>query len=373
MKILHINSYFSTSKFYKNLFNHQVLNELDIEVYIPVTNDFNSQGFEYGSYSTISKTNGRYDRYFFYYKHYKILKDISVCYEIKSFDLIHAHSLFSNGFIAWKLKKMFGIPYIVAVRNTDVNVFFKRMIHLRKIGINILRDADKIIFISEPYQKLVLEKYIPLRYRKNFYNKSYVITNGIDDFWFENRRSVPKTLNTNLIKLLFVGAINTNKNVTTTIKAIDKLRTKGYNIQFNIVGKIENQKIFNDIRSKPYVNYYGEKAKEELLKTYNFNDIFVMPSINETFGLVYAEAMSQGLPIIYSKNQGFDGQFNDGIVGYRVDSLDPNEISNKVIDIINNYNTISRSCIKYSENFKWDAIVKNYTYLYSNIILEGRL
>lgn len=40
-----------------------------------------------------------------------------------------------------------------------------------------------------------------------------------------------------------------------------------------------------------------------------------MPSHKETFGLVYAEAMSQGLPIIYTKNQGFDGQFPDGYVG----------------------------------------------------------
>ena len=37
---------------------------------------------------------------------------------------------------------------------------------------------------------------------------------------------------------------------------------------------------------------------------YRENDIYVMPSIIETFGLVYAEAMSQGLPVIYTRGQG---------------------------------------------------------------------
>ena len=40
---------------------------------------------------------------------------------------------------------------------------------------------------------------------------------------------------------------------------------------------------------------------------------FCLPSHAETFGLVYVEAMSQGLPIIY-EGQGFDKQFQDGEV-----------------------------------------------------------
>ena len=46
-----------------------------------------------------------------------------------------------------------------------------------------------------------------------------------------------------------------------------------------------------------------------------------MTSLGESFGLTYAEAMSQGVPVIYSKGQGFDGQFKEGVVGYHVDPL----------------------------------------------------
>ena len=55
-----------------------------------------------------------------------------------------------------------------------------------------------------------------------------------------------------------------------------------------------------------------------------------MPSFPETFGLVYVEAMSQGLPIIYTKGQGIDGYFEDGKVGYPVNTKDSNDIVKKL-------------------------------------------
>ena len=62
-----------------------------------------------------------------------------------------------------KLKRQYGIPYIVAVRNTDVNLFFKKMIHLRKLGINIMKEADKVIFLSNTYKDQVIEIYSKLQ------------------------------------------------------------------------------------------------------------------------------------------------------------------------------------------------------------------
>ena len=56
-----------------------------------------------------------------------------------------------------------------------------------------------------------------------------------------------------------------------------------------------------------------------------------MLSIMETFGLVYAEAMSQGLPIIYTKGQGFDEQFDEGKVGYHADCFNIEEIVKRII------------------------------------------
>lgn len=360
MKILHINSYYSVSGFYKNLYDEQKKKGLDISVYVPVSTKMDISKFNLGEYSTISKNHGKYDRFVFHLKHKKIINDITKRYTIDEFSLIHAHSLFSNGYIALNLKKNFGIPYIVAVRNTDVNVFLKRMIHLRKLGVEILKEAENIIFLSESYRENTIEKYVPNKLNKYIYNKSMIIPNGIDDFWFQNLGEPKLSLDKENLNLLYVGLINKNKNIITTINAIKILQERGFNIKFTIVGKVEDESIFQAIKDLYFINYIPPKSKEELKSIYRSNDIFIMPSLTETFGLVYAEAMSQGLPVIYSKGQGFDGQFEEGFVGYHVNSSNEEEIADRIIDISSKYNIMSKNCLEKVKKFDWGIIEKRY-------------
>ena len=100
---------------------------------------------------------------------------------------------------------------------------------------------------------------------------------------------------------------------------------------------------------------------------YRKSDIFIMPSYNETFGLVYLEAMSQGLPIIYTKREGIDGYFKEETVGYSVNPKDINDIAGKIEMIIHNYNRISKNCYNLVDNFSWDKISKIYHDTYTSI------
>ena len=59
-----------------------------------------------------------------------------------------------------------------------------------------------------------------------------------------------------------------------------------------------------------------------MIPFYKSAHIFVMPSLTETFGIVFIEALSQGLPLIYTKGQGIDGYFPQGFVGYAYNPLD---------------------------------------------------
>lgn len=364
MKILHINSYLSGSSFYKNLYNKQRDSDLDIDVYVPVARSTDDSSLKLEDYITLSKNHSKYDRLFFYAKHKKILEDVKEKYAIDEYSIIHAHSLFSNGYIAYKLKKDFGIPYIVAVRNTDINLFFKKMILLRKLGVQILKEAKSVIFLSKPYRNFVIKKYIPNKLKKEILDRSEVIPNGIDDFWFQNLGEPKPPFEKENLKLLYVGVLDKNKNLATTVKAIKILQERGFNIKFTIVGRIKDKSVYRSIKDLPYVNYVIPKPKETLISIYRSNDIFVMPSVTETFGLVYAEAMSQGLPVIYSKGQGFDGQFNEGVVGYSVESSSAVEISNKVEDILANYVDISKNCVNKVDKFNWRKISEEYIQLY---------
>ncbi|MGO4694201.1 glycosyltransferase family 4 protein [Paenibacillus sp. 2TAB26] len=363
MKVLHINSNYLYTTLHEKLIESLSESSITNNVYMP-----NHGGIKFvippKDYVYHPVCFNKSDRYFYNYKQKKIFNNINKIFDTSSYDLIHSHTLFTDGYIAYNLYKKYGVPYIVAVRNTDVNSFFKKRILLRKKGLEILNNAAKIIFISKAYQDIVFDNYVPIVYKKNLLEKSIIIPNGIDSFWLK-KQSAPREQNsTTALNLIFAGRIDKNKNIRTTIKACELLINKGLDISFTVVGRIEDSNEFNYFSRYNFVRYLPQQPKEKLIDLYKSNDIFVMPSKTETFGLVYAEAMSQGLPVIYTKGEGFDGQFEDGFIGYRVDWFNAMEIADRILDIMKNYNELSENCIKSCVKYDWDLIVEKYKNIY---------
>lgn len=363
ISILHICADYPYNKLYDLLISRlskQTLNK----VYVPSIEKKTETGYPV---IFLGRDFGKLDRALFFRKQNIVVKDIEkrgVCSNIK---IIHAHTLFTSGYIAWRLSKKYKIPYVVAVRNADVNVFFRYMIHLRSLGVRIMRDAAAVVFISPAYKEKVLDTIVPSKYKKQIEGKSYVIPNGINNYFLENAPQYSKTIQSeNQIRLLYVGEVNSNKNVGTTLKACEYLEGKGFKPLLTIVGRVSESK-YNDIKNHRLVEYYPQSPKEDLIKHYRQNDVFVMPSLNETFGLVYIEALSQGLPIIYSKGQGVDGYFKEGEVGYHVNSTDALELADAIERIRLDYTEISSRCINSAKPFSWDRIAEIYNELYYDI------
>jgi glycosyltransferase involved in cell wall biosynthesis len=344
--------------------------KIDAHIYVPLAIGYKPrEDCEYGEEENVMRSEcyHRIDRYMFYVKHFKIIQDIDDKYNFSEYDVVHAHSLFSNGYIAMKLKEKYNLPYIVTVRAADVNTFFKWMIHLRNLGNRILSNAEAVVFLSKTYRELVLEKYVREEQKEAIRAKSFIVPNGIDDYWLKNKGQVRSLPDHTHIKILQVGALSRRKNIPLTINALDLLKSKGYQVDFTVVGKSKGNQIDRLIRSKEYINHIPPQRSEELLRIYREHDIFVMPSITETFGLVYPEAMSQGLPVIYTRGQGFDGQFDEGLVGYHVDCFDAKDIAGRIEDVIAQYEELSKACIQYAPVFNWNKIALTYKAMYEKI------
>ncbi|MDU3086953.1 MAG: glycosyltransferase family 4 protein [Peptoniphilus harei] len=372
MRIIHINCNYLNSKLHQNLIIS--LNKLKIEntVFVP-TYDKNKSVVNVNKDVIVSECFKKWDRVNFFYKQRKIYKDIKEKVDISKYNVIHAYTLFTDGNCAYNLNKEYGIPYIVTIRNTDLNTFLKYMIHLRRRGIDILKKASKIVFLSKSYKDRLFNEYVPRESKKELEEKSVIIPNGIDDFWFKNKyedKNISITLdkfkNKNL-DIVYAGKIDKNKNLRLTIDSIRDLKEKLWDIKFHVAGKIVDDKLFNSIQND--IIYYGELKKEELLKLYRKSDIFIMPSHTETFGLVYVEAMSQGLPVIYTKGEGFDGQFIEGEVGFSTSDVNEKCLFNGIFKIINNYENIYKNLIKNAQRFTWKRIGNTYKCIYKDIIL----
>lgn len=369
MKLLHINSYYSDSKLYKNLYDRQIKQGLDIDVFVSVPENYVMPNRSFGDYTIVSKNHRKIDRYWYQYKQNKMLKDLKSNYDVNKYDLIHAHSLFTNGGMAYKLHKEYGTDYIVAVRNTDVNTFFKKMPHLRSYGIEIMKHAKKIIFISNTFKNQVLDQYIPGSFKDEFVEKAVTKPNGIDQFWIDNIfQKEDADLESKDINIIYVGKIMKIKNVPTIASACKILLNRGYRVKLTVVGQVLDESEFKKFKDEPFVSYKGFQPMEEIIKEYRLNDIFVMPSFGETFGLVYVEAMSQGLPVIYTKEQGFDGQFKEGEVGYHINPHSPEDVAEKMLLAFENRNDISKRATQRASYFNWDSMTADYYDLYENIV-----
>jgi glycosyltransferase involved in cell wall biosynthesis len=335
--------------------------KVQFSVFAPCSYDFKYSGKE--NYLSQIHCFNKYDRILFYYKYNKVYNALIKNENIKQYDLLHAHSLFANGYIAYRIYKDYSIPYIVAIRNTDINIFFKYFINLRKLGLNIINNASKVIFISNSYKKNLLNKYIPYNQRDSIERKCIVIPNGIDDY-FLNNKSKNKTFDGNNLNLVYTGSIDNNKNLMTTIKCCNKILKNKYHLQLTVMGNIVSKKYKYIFDKYHFIEYLGSKNKEEIKNVYRNMNIFVMPSRHETFGLTYVEAMSQGIPVIYTKNEGFDGFFSEGTVGYHMKYNDYKEMAQKIEMILKDYTNISKNCVQKSSEFNWHDIALKYIKIY---------
>jgi phosphatidylinositol alpha-1,6-mannosyltransferase len=82
-----------------------------------------------------------------------------------------------------------------------------------------------------------------------------------------------------------------------------------------------------DIGVTERVSFTGRVDDETLRHLYRDNDLFVLPSTGEGFGLVYVEAMAHGLPCIGAAGCGTEDAIDDGVTGRLVDQPTPAAIA----------------------------------------------
>lgn len=368
MHVLHINRNYLGTNLHQLMIGK--LSELGVQsdVFVPVSSLKGPFPVTPADNVHVSRCFTKLDRYFYYLKQRKIIRAVEKQYPVDSFDLIHAYTVFTDGNAARALAKKYGKKYVVAVRNVDVNSFFQRVPFLRPRGVRIMRHAERVFFLSPAYRDAVLQKYVPSRYREEILSKSEICPNGIDAFWLSNKYDGMRSPAPSDLHLLYAGKIVPGKNIPAILEAMRLLRKRGIVCRLTVVGKAEDKSLYERLVSDPDTVCLPAMPKEQLIDVYRANDIFVMPSFYETFGLVYPEAMSQGLPVVYSRGQGFDRQFPEGEVGFSCDPHDPETIASAVEKILSDYSAFSGRCTKRVDTFNWTDIAGRYLRFYEEAL-----
>lgn len=373
MSVLHICCNWADSAVFSTLCGLMAAQGLDQQVYVPEKRAADmgkrAQGPENlkVTYSLIVRP---WDRALYYTKARRALPDLTARMALDEVKLVHAHTLFTDGAMAYRLHQAQGLPYVVSIRYTDMAYFFPRMPHLRGYARQILGAAAAIVFISPAYCDRAFAQYLP----QALMAKAHVIPNGIDPAWLDG---APKTYKAgDPVRLAFAGKLTQVKRPMVAIQAMEALQSLMPETQVTLAiagtGPLASRLARHPLVAKGKVELHGQLSGVSAMKAfYDDATLFLLPSAAETFGLVYLEAMSRGLPVLYTQGQGFDGLFPPGEVGFPVDGRHPQQIARHLQEALKGYDDRSRRCVALAASLPWQAAADKTLSLYRALAPVG--
>lgn len=155
------------------------------------------------------------------------------------------------------------------------------------------------------------------------------------------------------IKILTISQVSERKGLHWAFEAMSSSEYKD-NFDWIIVS---NSIDINISRLTPCnVRYLSKLSDEEMYSLYSDADIFLLPSLVEGFGLVYSEALSASLPIVYTRNTGPFDFCTDTVNGFEVKISDMESLQNLLKDLANGRYDLNKMKInskKLSDSLNW--------------------
>lgn len=145
------------------------------------------------------------------------------------------------------------------------------------------------------------------------------------------------------INILFLSNLIRNKGIFVFIEALITLRKVGIPFKASIVGNesksvsiVELKNMLKKSNIDQYVSIKGPKYGHDKSQIIHNADIFCLPTLNEAFPLVLLEAMQHGKAIISTKEGAIPEIIKDKFEGILVDKNDAKQLSNALIELIEN-------------------------------------
>ncbi|AXV40954.1 glycosyltransferase [Methanobacterium sp. BAmetb5] len=277
-------------------------------------------------------------------------------------DIINAH-VFTAGVPAIILGKIYRIPVLISEHYSGFIKKDLRNIDKCKAKFS-MNNASAILPVSKGL-KVSIQNY-------KIKNKFYIIPNTYDKkIFYPTKIRIKKEK----IKMLLVANITPIKGIDYLLKSINYLKLKRNDFQLDIVGdgpsKEEYETMAMDLGLGEIVNFHGQKTNAEVAIYMRNCDFFVQPSLFETFGVVYIEAMGCGKPIIGTKTVGPLEIINEN-VGILIPPKNVNSLVDALNFMLDNYENYSSEDIsKFAcKNFSYEPVGKQLNEVYLEFVKE---
>ncbi|MCX6163712.1 MAG: glycosyltransferase [Ignavibacteriae bacterium] len=261
--------------------------------------------------------------------------------ELGKIDIIHCHVSYPAGYIGMKLSEKTKVPFVITEHMGPFP--FENFIKDGKLSDDIknpIEKANKVIAVSNALVDSVFGFGI---------DKPVVIPNLVNESTF-----FPGNIKNESGKFTFftLCSMIDSKGVMDLLQAIKIVADKNKNVLFRLAGEGEDLEKYMSYTKQNgldnYVNWIGKLEYEKILSEYQNCDCFILTSKHESFGVVYAEAIACGKPLIATKCGGPEDIVNEDN-GLLVEAGNVEEIANSILYMVDNINRYDSQKIR--ENF----------------------
>ncbi|MCX8128794.1 MAG: glycosyltransferase [Clostridia bacterium] len=223
-----------------------------------------------------------------------------------------------------------------------------------------------VAWIYNSYKLTMVPSKTSMAYLKNCGIKNCIQGRflGVDKDKFKNRIhdiGIEKKISSlrKKTKILYVGRIDKEKQISNLIKVFDAVRKKSNNkCGFIIVGGgEEEQKVKTWASKHDDVVFAGPVSNSETSLYYSIADIFVTASPIENYPLTVLEAMASGIPVVGPDQGGVGELIQHGKTGLSVKPYSVKAIADSILQLVNNASLrkeMSRNSLLAVNDFSWE-------------------
>ena len=208
--------------------------------------------------------------------------------------------------------------------------------------------ARQLEEVGVPGEKVVVEPY------------------GVDLSAFRADAALARSTPDGPLRCLYIGQISHRKGVCVLVEAARLL--SGQAVEFHLFGPLVSPKV---LANRPMnVHWHGPRLHAGVAETMRQGDVFLLPSIEDAFGLVTLEAMASALPVIVSEHVGASELITDAVDGLVVPPGDARALAAAVEELLESHEMRTRMGTKARERVERGCSWNDYGNRVVDLVLE---
>lgn len=176
-------------------------------------------------------------------------------------------------------------------------------------------------------------------------------------------------------RVIFVGLVSMRKGIHYLIEAWNRLNFSETQAELLIVGSVQRDihQLLPRLKPQSTIKFCGPVGREKLGSLYHSSSVFVLPSIEDGFGMVIGEAMAHKLPVICTSNTGGPDIIEAGVHGSIIPPADVDALASALEWAFNNQEQLVAMGKKAADHIKkwnWDRYGDAIETTYKRILGE---